>query len=126
MSERIVTVALLVIAVIHLLPLSGILGAERLGQLYGVTIEDRNLLLLMQHRAVLFGLLGSFFVYAAFNQKVQLAAFVGAGISVTSFLLLAWLQGTYNRSIGTVVLADVVAAIALFVGMVAYWVGHRQ
>ena len=38
--RHLVTAALLVVGVIHLLPLAGVLGAERLNQLYG--IDDAN------------------------------------------------------------------------------------
>ena len=47
-----------VIAAIHLLPLVGACGKKNLFGLYGVSIVDPNLLILLRHRAVLFGLLG--------------------------------------------------------------------
>ena len=48
---------LVVVAVIHLLPVSGVLGSERLAALYGLPFNEPNLAILMRHRAVLFGLL---------------------------------------------------------------------
>ncbi|MGH1350723.1 MAG: hypothetical protein ACRBBN_07940, partial [Methyloligellaceae bacterium] len=57
---------LFIVGVIHLLPVTGVLGAGRLSALYGIEVVDPNLLILMQHRAVLFGLLGLFLVGAAF------------------------------------------------------------
>ena len=56
--RHLVTAALLVV---------GVLGAERLNQLYGIDASEPNLAVLMRHRAVLFGLLGGFFVLAAFK-----------------------------------------------------------
>jgi hypothetical protein len=82
------TAALLVAALIHLLPLSGVLGAERLATLYGVPVADPNLMILMRHRAVLFGLLGVFLGVAAFIPALQGAALVAGMISVVSFLWL--------------------------------------
>jgi hypothetical protein len=38
----IVTVTLVVVSVIHLLPLSGVLSAERLTALYGISFELRG------------------------------------------------------------------------------------
>lgn len=44
---------LLIVALIHLLPVIGVIGAERLESLYGVTIEETNMTILMRNRAVL-------------------------------------------------------------------------
>ena len=92
----VVTAALLVAAVIHLLPLVGVLGATRLEALYGLPVTDANLAILMRHRAVLFGLLGAFLAVAAFRPVLQGAAFVAGFVSVLSFLGLAWSTGGYN------------------------------
>ena len=65
---------LIVVGVIHLLPLSGVLGGAQLFSLYGVPVDDPNLEILMRHRAVLFGLLGVFLVYAAFKPSLGRSA----------------------------------------------------
>jgi hypothetical protein len=62
---------LVVVGVIHLLPLTGVMGSARLVSLYGVPIEDPNVEILMRHRALLFSLLGGFMIYAAFKPPVQ-------------------------------------------------------
>ncbi|MFK8019111.1 MAG: phosphopantetheine adenylyltransferase [Pseudomonadales bacterium] len=121
MNERIITLMLLIVAVIHLLPVAGFVSAERLSALYGVSIEGPNLEILMRHRAVLFGLLGAFFVYAAFNTAVQPLAFIAAFISVSSFFYLAWSIGGYNSAMATVVRADLIAAVCLLVAVVLYY-----
>ncbi len=108
---------LFVIGVIHLLPLAGVLGAARLSYLYGVDISDQNLLILMQHRAILFGLLGAFLVGAAFVSDLRWIGYGAAFVSVVSFLIIAWQAVQYNQQIGNVVLADLVALACLVVGV---------
>ena len=116
--RTLVSAMLLAVAVIHLLPLSGVLGAARLTALYGIPIDEPNLAILMRHRAVLFGMLGGFLVYAAFAPRLQVAA-VGAGfVSVASFLWLAWSVGGYNAQLSRVFVADVVALVCLLVAAV--------
>jgi hypothetical protein len=46
-----------VVTVIHVLPFSGVLGAERLHVLYGFNFNELNSVILMRHRAVQLGLL---------------------------------------------------------------------
>ncbi|MEO0974621.1 MAG: phosphopantetheine adenylyltransferase [Pseudomonadota bacterium] len=115
-----VTLSLLIVGVIHFLPVSGVLGAERLAGLYGVDVSDPSLSLLMRHRAVLFGLLGAFLVYAAFVPSLHWLG-LGAGlVSVGGFLALAWQGGgAYSEQLRTVVIVDLVALLALILATVA-------
>jgi len=115
-----VSASLIVAGIIHLLPLSGAMGTGRLAALYGLDFSEPNLSILMRHRAVLFGLLGAFLVFAAFKPSLQAIAFVAAFVSVLSFLLLAWSNGGYNALVGRVVTADLVALVALVIGAAAY------
>ena len=118
----VVSICLLVAAVIHLLPLVGVLGGDRLQSLYGVSIEGPDLQILMRHRAVLFGLLGTYLLVAAFAPALQPSALAVGLVSVLSFLLLAWTTDGYNASIARVVTADVVALVALLIGTAAYFI----
>ena len=120
-----ITAMLLVAAVIHLLPLVGVLGADRLASLYGLSFAEPSLLILMRHRAVLFGILGVFLIYAAFRPAAHSAAFIAGFSSVLSFLALAWTTSGYNESVGRVVTADIVALGCLVIGSVAYRLNRR-
>ena len=112
--------AMLVVAgVIHLVPVSGVLGAEQLALLYGVSFAEPNLALLMRHRAVLFGLLGLFLIFAAFRPALQPLAFVAAFVSVLSFLWLAWPVGGHSAQIRRVFLADAAVLVCLMLGVAA-------
>jgi hypothetical protein len=114
-----ISAMLVIVAIIHLLPLSGLLGAEKLNALYGTSIGDPDLEILMRHRAVLFGLLGVFILVAAFRPELQVMALVAGFVSVLSFLWLAWSVGDYNSQIVRVVLADGVAMACLIVAAAA-------
>lgn len=118
--QYVLTAALVVVAIIHLLPLPGLLGAGKLEVLYGISVADRNLEILMRHRAAMFGVLGAFMLVAAFCPQLQAAALLMGFVSVLSFLGLARSAGGYNASIGRIVAADIVALIALVLGAIAY------
>lgn len=107
---------LILVGLIHLLPLSGVLGSERLASLYGVTFNEPSVAILMRHRAVLFGLLGVFLILAAFRPMFRTIAFIAGLISVVSFLWIALAAESYNDQVGRVVTVDVVALICLVVG----------
>lgn len=57
-------VALLFAGVIHLLPVPGVMGVSTLARLYGIEVNDPNTAILMQHRALLFGVLGALMLTA--------------------------------------------------------------
>lgn len=116
----------IIVGIIHLLPLSGVLGGDRLAALYGLQFDEPNLAILMRHRAVLFGLLGGFLICAAFKPSYQLTALIGGFISVLSFLYLAWAVGGYNDQVARVFVADAVALACLAIGGVAYVLVHRR
>lgn len=119
--------AMLVLAgLIHLLPVSGVLGPERLAALYGLSFNEANLEILMRHRAVLFGLIGVFSLYAAVKPAFQPAAIAGSMVSVGSFLYLAAAVGNYNAQISRVFMADVVILACLAVAAAAYFLTRRQ
>lgn len=115
-ARNLVAITLTITGLIHLLPLAGVLGADQLAKLYGMPFKNPNLEILMRHRAVLFGLLGTFLIAAAFKPNLQAAAFIAGLASVTSFLWLALSVGGYNAQLARVVIADVVALACLLTG----------
>ncbi|MDE2421001.1 MAG: phosphopantetheine adenylyltransferase [Gammaproteobacteria bacterium] len=118
--SMIISVLLVVVAIIHLLPLSGVLSAKRLTALYGLSFDEPNLEILMRHRAVLFGLLGVFLIYAAFKVELQPIAFVAGFVSVISFIFIAKSVGGYNTLLRKVVLADWVALGCLVIATIVH------
>jgi hypothetical protein len=121
-----ISAMLVIVAVIHLLPLQGVLGPERLSALYGLDVAEPNVEILLRHRAVLFGLFGLFFLVAAFRPQLQAGAIVVGFASVVPFLVLAWTVGGYNAQVRRVVVADEVALACLVVAAGALWYLRRQ
>lgn len=111
--QKIITGLFVLVGIIHLLPVLGVAGGERLSALYNLSLEEPNIAILMRHRAVLFGLMGLFFLYAAFYPAYQWLALFAGVVSVLSFVGLAWSTGGYNAALQRVVMADIVALIAL-------------
>lgn len=124
--RHLITAMLIVVAIIHLLPLSGVISSDRLMLLYGISFNEPNLEIVMRHRAVLFGLLGVFLLYAAFRPAVQYLAFIAGFISVVSFLWLAGTVGHYNEQLGRVFIADIVALSCLLIGFSVYLYSGRK
>ena len=71
--------------------------------------------MLIRHRAVLFGLLGTLLVISAFQPKLQIAAIAAGLISTFSFIALSWQTGQPNELISKVILVDWVAVVLLVV-----------
>ncbi len=115
---KIITAMFVVVAVIHLLPLAGVLGAAKLTSLYAIPVEEPNLEILMRHRAVLFGILGVFLLWAGWKPEFQMAGLIAGFASVISFLVLAWQVGHTNEALQRVVVADLIALVCLLVAAV--------
>ncbi|KQY85662.1 MULTISPECIES: hypothetical protein [Roseateles] len=118
--KHIVPTALLLVALLHALPLAGVLGAARLSMLYGIDVQEPNLALLLRHRAVLFGLLAALLATAALRPALHGAGLVAGLVSVGAFLLLALLEGPLNAALVTVVRLDIVALILLIAAGLAH------
>lgn len=121
MAEKVITALLLIVAVIHIIPISGFAGVARLESLYGIPVSGNNMEILMRHRAVLFGILGVFFAYAAFTPSLQPLAFLAAFATLASFFYLALAVGDYNAAIGKIVMGDIVAAVSLLAAVTIYY-----
>lgn len=117
---------LLVVAVIHLLPLIGFLGADQLARLYAIHVSDPNLELLMRHRAILFGILGAVFVLAAIRPSYRVLAFSAASVSIGSFLYLCWSADSINDALRGVQIVDLVAGVGLVAAIVLDVIRRRS
>ncbi len=117
---------LIIVGVIHILPLPGVLGPPQLARLYGIAFVEPNIVILVRHRAILFGLLGSYLIAAAFVTELRTAAIIAAYVSAGSFIWLAWAVGGYNGLIARVVIADLVALGCLVIATAAHLLALRS
>jgi hypothetical protein len=121
------TALFLLVGVVNLLPVSGVVSTARLQALYGVSLSDPNLVVLMRHRAVLFGIVGALLVAAAFHPPYRPAAAAAGLVSMLSFVLVAHLVGGINPELRRVVVVDVVASLLLGVAaLLTLWPGLRS
>ena len=122
MLTKVVSALLIIAGLIHLLPVTGVLGAERLAALYGLAVQEPNLLILLRSRAVLFGLLGALLIYAAWRPALQPVALCGGLVSVLTFLFLAYNSPGYNDALRRVMIADWVALACLLIALALYFI----
>lgn len=120
MVSKALSALLLVVGLINLAPVAGVLSAGRLQSLYGLDFTDPDLVLMMRHRALLFGLLGAFIVFAAFRPALQPLAMVAALVSMAGFLVLGWPPGDYGAAMQKIFRADVVGLALLAIAAVLY------
>lgn len=115
---KMINVLLLIPGIIHLLPVYGLFGSDVISKLYGVQIVDPNVMILMQHRAILFGLLGGIIILSIFIPLLRFYACVAGLISATSFVVIALLAGEYNGELNKVLYADYVAIACLLLVLI--------
>ena len=110
------TAAFVLAGLVNLYPVIGVLGPDNLKALYGMAVKSADLLLLLRHRAVLFGLVGAFLIFAAFRPAWRRLALIFGLTSMLMFLFLAWPLGDHGKAIRQVFWVDVVAVIVLIAG----------
>jgi hypothetical protein len=108
--EGLTRIVLIAAGIVHLLPAVGVLGARQLQRLYGLPLSDADLLVLMRHRALLFGLLGAGLIVAAFHPALRTAMLIAGLVSTAGFCLLASGLGAALRRVAII---DVPIAAAL-------------
>jgi hypothetical protein len=107
------TALILVAGILNLAPAIGVLSVERLHSLYGVSIEDPNLAILMRHRAVLFAIIGGLLIVSVFHAALRPVALAVGVVSMGSFVVLALLVGDYSSALRRILVVDVAASLGL-------------
>jgi hypothetical protein len=110
------------VGLINFMPVIGVLGTAQLETLYGQSFVKHDLLLLMRHRAVLFGLLGGLIIFSAFRSALRDAATAAGLFSMASFCWLALPLEVHNQTLQQVFWIDAVAILLL---LLAWWLSRR-
>lgn len=107
---------------LHIVPALAAVRPTRLASLYGVSSHDAVLLTLLQHRAVLLGVVGLLMLAGAFHPQLRWICLVFGALSMGSFLLIAQQRGTKTGPLVTIYRADqagmAVAALAALLMLV--------
>ena len=114
--KHVVTAIFMLVGLINFLPVLGVLGAAHLETLYGLPITNDDLLLLLRHRAALFGLLGAFIIASAFRDSWRNLAAAAGFASMLSFMLLALPLSEHGAALQRVFWIDVIACVLLAFG----------
>ncbi len=105
------------LALIKFPPVIAAVAPNQLVRLYGASPDDKTMLTLLQHRAILLGIVGAGCAVAAHVEAFRWPALWAATISVVSFLVLTAVQGQFNGPLRKIAIMDAIAVplvIALF------------
>ena len=120
MNNKVITALFLIVGIINFLPLIGIVSVDQLSKLYSISISDDNLAILMRHRALLFGIVGGFILFAAFKPQYQTAAFIMGFISMLGFIFIATQTSEYSQAIKKIIVMDWIALGCLTLALILY------
>lgn len=111
--NRVVSALLISVGLVNFLPVAGVLSAQVLASAYGIPAPAGDLLILLRHRALLFGILGALIIVSAFRRHLQPAAILAGLVSMLGFIALALGPGEYGAELRKVVIIDAIALVAL-------------
>ena len=100
------SILLLIVGIINFLPVLGVVSADRLAHAYGIDLFGNDLVILLRHRAILFGVLGGFIIYSVFVPAYQPPAMVMAAVAMVGYVVLMHSVGNYNQELYRVMLVD--------------------
>ncbi|MFC3965689.1 hypothetical protein [Nocardia jiangsuensis] len=112
------TVLFVAAGVVTVAPAAGVGSAEWISGAYGLKPLDADLALLLRHRAVLFGVLGTGLIVAAVRPRWRPAAVPAGAVALLCFPLLAVAGGPVSAELTRVAAVDVAAVAALGAGVV--------
>jgi hypothetical protein len=119
LAEVAIRIALVGAALIHLLPLPGVLGGEWLVKLYGIAVPDAGSEFLLRHRAIVFGLMGLALLAALAIRPWRLPFVLFVLASDLAFLLIAAVDWPQSTALQRVIAFDGLSVALLMLVLVS-------
>ena len=108
---------LIAVGLLNLAPVVGVVSVARLQAMYGVTVDQGDLGILMRHRALLFGLLGALIIASAFYPALRAAAIIAGFVSMLGFIAIALPAPAFGPAVRNLIVADAIGAGLLIVAV---------
>ncbi len=115
-----IIILFLVPGIFNFIPVVGVISNQQLSRLYQVSSLSVDLALLLRHRALLFGIVGGYMIYAAFQESLRNHAAVMGLVSMVSFIVLVFMLKTSNPSLVRLAYIDAVLTLMLLSGYVLH------
>lgn len=122
MKQQLVLACFFLAGLVNLTPVLGVLGREDLETLYSTPIASSELLLLMQHRALMFGVPGALLLLATFQKKLRTIAAIIGMYSMVTYIILFVVANVQSDRLVSVAWADFLTIGILGLG----WFLDRQ
>ncbi len=98
-------------AIINLLPVVSAVMPSKLQDLYGIASGSADLMTLLQHRALLLGLIGVTLAVAAHMPELRWPALIGGIISMGTFVIFTFTRGQMSGPLGKIAMVDIVGLL---------------
>lgn len=117
---KVFPICLAIAAIINFIPVVGVYSKSTLELLYQVELANADLVFLLRHRAVMFGLIGILLFYSLVKPQLRLfAASIGL-TSMLSFSFLAWQLEIHNDKLQQLAIIDLIVSLVLILGIILH------
>ncbi len=106
---KLIPILFWIIALVNLMPVVVAISPAQISKLYGIMPDDKIQIVLLQHRALLLGLVGAACAFAAHNEAVRWPAIIGAVISMGTFIIFCWVNDQMGGPLRKIALVDMAA-----------------
>jgi len=106
---KLIPILFWVLALVNLAPMIAAIAPAQITKLYGIVPTDKTQIVLLQHRALLLGLVGAACAAAAHYEALRWPALIGAVISMASFIIFCLVHDQMGGALRKIALVDLAA-----------------